>query len=61
MKTFEGTFHVKFHKNLYGKKLPVTFDCETKDELVKEQKRIRREYIEKDKAISVVFDMCERK
>lgn len=60
MKTYEGTFHVKFHKNLYGNKLPITFDCENKQELLEEQKRIKKVYIEEDKAISVTFDMSER-
>lgn len=61
MKTFEGTIHIKYHKNLFGKKLPITYDCENKAELKIEQKRIKKEFLEKVNAISVIFDMHERK
>ena len=60
MRTFEGTVHIKFHRNLFGKKNPITIDCENEEELRIEKARISSCW-KNDGAISVVFDLSERK
>ena len=60
MITFEGTMHVKPHKNLFGKKTPLTIDCENKKELNVELARIKSAFMA-DGAYRVVFDLSERK
>ena len=34
MKTYEGTLLVKLHKDLFGKKSPLTIDCENSEDPV---------------------------
>lgn len=41
MKTFEGTFTIKWTKNSTPDTRPITIDCEDKEELQKEQQRIK--------------------
>lgn len=60
MKTFEGTLHVKPHKNLFGKKTPLTIDCNNESELKAEICRIKNAFL-KEGAYKVKVDLRERK
>lgn len=44
MKTFEGTYTIKWGKNTAPDIRPIVFDCETEEELKKEQQRIIAAY-----------------
>ncbi len=59
IKTYEGTLHVKTDKNLYGKKTPLTIDCESK-KLQQEIFRIKESFYG-DGAFKVTIDLVERK
>ncbi len=60
MKTYEGTLHVKPHKNLFGQKTPLTIDCENKAELKIKKIRIKEAFL-LNGAYSVKFELRERK
>ena len=45
MRTYEGTFTVKWHKNDNGSRRPITIDCNDKQELDKELKRIKNAFM----------------
>ena len=45
MKTYEGTFTVKWHKNDNGSRRPITIDCNDKQELHKEIRRIKNAFM----------------
>lgn len=73
MKTYEGTFTIKWYKNDGGDRRPITIDCEDIAALRREQARIKAEFMTKGDdptypqyhgeglPYSVTFDMCERK
>ena len=48
MKTFEGTYTIKWGKNTAPDIRPIVFDCETEEELKKEQQRIIAAYSKGD-------------
>jgi hypothetical protein len=73
MRTYEGTFIIKWYKNDNGDRRPITIDCEDMAALRREQVRIRHEFMTEgdDPAYqfyhgaglphSITFDMHERK
>ena len=48
MKTFEGTYIIQWGKNTHPDIRPITYDCESKEELKIEQKRIVEAYSKGD-------------
>ena len=76
MKTFEGIYTIKWGKNTAPDISPIVFDCESKEELKKEQQRIIAAYSKGDDKNcafyqewhdnflpphSIIFKMSERK
>jgi len=55
MKTFEGTYTIKWGKNTTLDIRPITFDCISKEELRKEQQRIVVAFSEGDDKESPFF------
>ena len=53
MRTFEGTFTIKWHKNDRGSMRGITIHCADRDELRKEQERIRNAFIQKGECPTV--------
>jgi hypothetical protein len=64
MRTFEGRFTIKWHKNDRGDARPLTIDCETKEQLNDELLRIKTDFITKGEngkfPHSVKFNISER-
>ncbi len=61
MKTYEGVMTIKWYENdRGGDRRPLTIDTIGRSALKVELNHIRRDFITKDKANSVTFDMDER-
>jgi hypothetical protein len=57
MKTYEGTFIVKWHKNSNGSRRAITIDCNDKQELNKQLKRIKNNFMTKgdDPLVAAIY------